>query len=90
MLKAKEAGKVERERFVREAGYPAYVTSAGWMGEFSQNFHSGELYSPHETGYSDDKVARLTKEALQQGFNHFKVPISLPSFSTYPHECRIR
>lgn len=24
-------------------------------------------------GYSDDKIARLTKDALQQGFNHFKV-----------------
>ena len=24
-------------------------------------------------GYSDEKIARLTKESLQQGFNHFKV-----------------
>ena len=24
-------------------------------------------------GYSDEKVARLTREAIAQGFNHFKV-----------------
>lgn len=35
--------------------YPAYVTSAGWLG------------------YDDEKVARLTKEAVTAGFNHFKV-----------------
>ncbi|EIM84643.1 mandelate racemase/muconate lactonizing enzyme [Stereum hirsutum FP-91666 SS1] len=32
MLKAKEATKKVREEKVREVGYPAYVTSAGWMG----------------------------------------------------------
>jgi len=57
MLKAKESGKKEREARVREVGYPAYVTSAGWLG------------------YSDEKVARLTKEAVQQGFNHFKMKV---------------
>ncbi|KAF8311002.1 enolase C-terminal domain-like protein [Clavulina sp. PMI_390] len=57
MLKSKEAGKAQREANVREDGYPAYVTSAGWMG------------------YSDEKVARLTKEAVQQGFNHFKMKV---------------
>lgn len=57
MLKAKEATKAEREARVREVGYPAYVTSAGWLG------------------YSDEKVARLTKEAVQAGFNHFKMKV---------------
>ncbi|KAF7299219.1 MR-MLE domain-containing protein [Mycena indigotica] len=57
MLKAKEAGKKEREAIVREQGYPAYVTSAGWLG------------------YTDEKVARLVKEALSQGFNHFKMKV---------------
>lgn len=42
MLKKNEAGKKEREAIVREQGYPAYVTSAGWMGELS---HSSMLYS---------------------------------------------
>lgn len=27
-------------------------------------------------GYSDEKIARLTKESLQQGFNHFKVSVA--------------
>ncbi len=29
-------------------------------------------------GYSDEKVERLTKETLQQGFNHFKVSLWHP------------
>jgi L-fuconate dehydratase len=57
MLKARESGKKEREAKVRELGYPAYVTSAGWLG------------------YDDAKVARLTKEAMQAGFNHFKMKV---------------
>ncbi|KAK7680186.1 hypothetical protein QCA50_016695 [Cerrena zonata] len=57
MLKAKESTKAEREANVRNVGYPAYITSAGWLG------------------YSDEKVARLTKEAVQAGFNHFKMKV---------------
>ncbi|KAJ3727182.1 enolase C-terminal domain-like protein [Lentinula guzmanii] len=57
MLKKLESSKAEREAKVRELGYPAYVTSAGWLG------------------YSDEKVARLTKEAVAMGFNHFKMKV---------------
>lgn len=57
MLQAKAATKAEREARVRELGYPAYVTSAGWLG------------------YSDEKVARLTREAVEAGFNHFKMKV---------------
>ncbi|KAF8438074.1 enolase C-terminal domain-like protein [Boletus edulis BED1] len=57
MLKAKEGGKREREAYVKEVGYPAYITSAGWLG------------------YSDDKVAHLTKEAVQAGWTHFKMKV---------------
>lgn len=57
MLEAKEAGKREREALVTKVGYPAYITSAGWLG------------------YSDEKVSRLTKEALASGFNHFKMKV---------------
>ncbi|KAG9044529.1 hypothetical protein FS837_007984 [Tulasnella sp. UAMH 9824] len=57
MLKSREAGKAEREAKVRQLGYPAYVTSAGWLG------------------YDDEKVARLTKEAVAAGFNHFKMKV---------------
>lgn len=57
MLKEKAATRAEREAKVREVGYPAYVTSAGWLG------------------YSDEKVARLTREAVEAGFNHFKMKV---------------
>nr|GAT56973.1 predicted protein [Mycena chlorophos] len=57
MIKEKAATKSERETLVRKQGYPAYVTSAGWLG------------------YTDEKVARLTKEALAQGFDHFKMKV---------------
>jgi len=56
-LKEKEAGKAEREANVRKLGYPAYITSAGWLG------------------YPDEKVLRLTKEAVAKGFNHFKMKV---------------
>lgn len=35
LLKAKAATKAEREARVIEVGYPAYVTSAGWLGACS-------------------------------------------------------
>lgn len=38
-------------------GYPAYTTSAGWLG------------------YDDDKVRRLCREALADGFNQFKMKV---------------
>jgi L-fuconate dehydratase len=57
LLKAKEAGKAEREKSVIETGYPAYTTSVGWLG------------------YDDEKVRRLTRESLAQGFNHFKLKV---------------
>lgn len=38
MLKANESTKKEREAKVSEIGYPAYVTSAGWLG-VSRDFH---------------------------------------------------
>lgn len=32
MLKRAESGRAERENLIREQGYPAYTTSAGWLG----------------------------------------------------------
>jgi L-fuconate dehydratase len=49
--------KHEREAVLLRDGYPAYTTSAGWMG------------------YSDEKVRRLCREALADGFTHFKVKV---------------
>ena len=57
MLERQAATIAEREAILRRDGYPAYTTSAGWMG------------------YSDDKVRRLCREALAEGFTHFKVKV---------------
>ena len=39
---------------MRAKGFPAYTTSAGWLG------------------YSDEKLRRLCREALAEGWTHFK------------------
>ncbi|MGQ4879961.1 L-fuconate dehydratase [Billgrantia sp. LNSP4103-1] len=57
LLRRREAGKPEREAEMRRDGFPAYTTSAGWLG------------------YSDDKVRRLAREALAEGWTHFKQKI---------------
>jgi len=44
MLKEKEAGKKEREERVRAEGYPAYVTSAGWLGELILSLAENPAY----------------------------------------------
>jgi L-fuconate dehydratase len=57
MLARQEKSKPEREaRLLREA-YPAYTTSAGWIG------------------YSDDRIRQLCREALAEGWTHFKVKV---------------
>ena len=38
-------------------GYPAYTTSAGWMG------------------YSEDGIRSLVRQALAEGWTHFKVKV---------------
>jgi L-fuconate dehydratase len=57
ILQAAEPGKAERIQALTEHGYPAYTTSAGWLG------------------YSDEKVARLVREALADGFTHLKIKV---------------
>lgn len=49
--------RAERESEVRRLGYPAYTTSAGWLG------------------YDDQKIRRLCRESLAQGFSHFKIKV---------------
>jgi L-fuconate dehydratase len=51
------AGKRDRESYLLKHGYPAYTTSAGWMG------------------YTDDGVRQLVREALAEGWTHFKVKV---------------
>jgi L-fuconate dehydratase len=49
--------KRAREAEMLEKGYPAYTTSAGWLG------------------YSDDKLRRLCRDAIAQGWNYLKIKV---------------
>jgi L-fuconate dehydratase len=49
--------RAAREAEMRRDGYPAYTTSAGWLG------------------YPDEKIRRLCREALAEGFTHFKMKV---------------
>jgi len=57
MLDRQQRTKGEREAILLRDGYPAYTTSAGWMG------------------YPDETVRQLCREALADGFTHFKVKV---------------
>ena len=57
MLETKAAGKAARIAELERDGYPAYTTSAGWLG------------------YPDDKIRRLCREAIAEGWNHLKVKV---------------
>ena len=46
--------KAQRESEMLQHGYPAYTTSAGWLG------------------YSEEKIRRLAREGVAQGWTHFK------------------
>ncbi len=59
IVRRAQDGRPERERRLREGGYPAYTTSAGWMG------------------YSDDKIRRLCREGLADGWTAFKLKVGL-------------
>ena len=53
---AGRAGPSAKPNCVRD-GYPAYTTSAGWLG------------------YSDEKIRRLCREAIADGWSHFKIKV---------------
>src|SRR6266849_171604 len=57
ILRRHETTRTAREEEMRRVGYPAYTTSAGWLG------------------YSDEKVRRLVREGLAQGWTHFKMKV---------------
>lgn len=46
-----------REKQLVAQGYPAYTTSAGWLG------------------YGDEKLRRLCRDGLAQGWDHFKLKV---------------
>lgn len=56
-LEKKHPTRATRIAEMRAKGYPAYTTSAGWLG------------------YSDDKMRTLCREAIAQGWNHFKMKV---------------
>ena len=55
---------------LEKSGYPAYTTSAGWLG------------------YSDEKLKRLCKEAIAEGFSHIKLKVG-ESVEDDVRRCRI-
>jgi len=57
ILRRAEVGKTERIARLLAEGYPAYTTSAGWLG------------------YPDDKIRRLCREAVADGWMHIKVKV---------------
>ncbi|MSP12050.1 MAG: L-fuconate dehydratase [Chloroflexi bacterium] len=57
ILRRNVATKAERETEMKQDGFPAYTTSAGWLG------------------YSDDKLRHLCREAISQGWSHFKMKV---------------
>ncbi len=59
MFQRRAATKAEREAEMLRIGYPAYTTSAGWLG------------------YSDDHLRQLCREALAQGWTHFKLKVGM-------------
>ncbi len=57
LLEGLAPSRAAREAEMRARGYPAYTTSAGWLG------------------YSDEKIRRLCREGIADGFTHFKIKV---------------
>ena len=57
ILKAQAPTKTERIAELERIGFPAYTTSAGWLG------------------YPEEKVRRLTREAVAQGLGYIKIKV---------------
>ena len=70
IVSANAAAKRDRIRRLEETGYPAYTTSAGWLG------------------YSDEKLERLCKECVDDGFKHIKLKVG-ESVEDDIRRCRI-
>jgi L-fuconate dehydratase len=57
ILRANASTKAQRIAELERVGFPAYTTSAGWLG------------------YPEDKVRRLTREAVSQGLSYIKIKV---------------
>jgi L-fuconate dehydratase len=59
ILRHNEGTKRDRQAEMLSDGFPAYTTSAGWLG------------------YPDEKVRRLSREAVEAGWGHVKIKVGL-------------
>jgi L-fuconate dehydratase len=57
ILREKRSGRAAREAKMLAAGYPAYTTSAGWLG------------------FTDQQLRELCREAIANGWSHFKIKV---------------
>ncbi|PYV43928.1 MAG: fuconate dehydratase [Acidobacteria bacterium] len=57
ILRRNRPTRSAREEEMRDKGFPAYTTSAGWLG------------------YSDEKLRHLCRQAIRQGWSHFKIKV---------------
>jgi L-fuconate dehydratase len=57
ILRANAPTKAQRIAELERVGFPAYTTSAGWLG------------------YPEEKVRRLTREAVAQGLDYIKIKV---------------
>jgi L-fuconate dehydratase len=57
ILRRNSPTRAAREAELMRDGYPAYTTSAGWLG------------------YSDEKIRRLCREGMAEGWSHFKIKV---------------
>lgn len=57
ILRRLEPTKADRIALLEREGYPAYTTSAGWLG------------------YDDDKLRKLCRDCLAQGWSVFKIKV---------------
>jgi L-fuconate dehydratase len=57
ILRAAEPGRAARIAEMERDGYPAYTTSAGWLG------------------YTDEQLRQLCRDALAEGWSHFKIKV---------------
>ncbi|KAG8216875.1 enolase C-terminal domain-like protein [Butyriboletus roseoflavus] len=75
MLKAREGGKQEREARVKEVGYVRAPLNQRLISDNIRDRYPAYITSAGWLGYSDEKVAHLTKEAVQSGWTHFKMKV---------------
>jgi len=70
IVRKNTATRDERIEHLERSGYPAYTTSAGWLG------------------YDDEKLQRLCREAVHEGFSHIKLKVG-ESIEDDVRRCRI-